>query len=138
MQRPPSLSDVILPCSYCPIPLWQAVPRRRKNNDHYHFQLFVKAVENPSSRFRVHSDSKSKRITRGNAHTSDDSGHYRHSSMLSFAGFDSFAEVKREFKFRDNCPNFYIHRKAMSHDRHGEHESMISMASILSSWTNHQ
>ena len=65
----------------------------------------------PSSRVRVHSDYKSKRITRGNVYTSNDTGHYGHCSMLGFAGFDSFTEVRRGFKFRHNDPNFYLDRK---------------------------
>ncbi|KAG1849200.1 hypothetical protein F4604DRAFT_1811164 [Suillus subluteus] len=96
--------------------------------------IFAKAVEIPSppSRVRLDSDSSSKRIERSAARASNVPGHRRHSSELSFAGFDSFAEVRRGFEFHDHRPNFYPPPGANSHSQHNKHESMFSIASISS------
>ncbi|KAG2030786.1 hypothetical protein BDR03DRAFT_161432 [Suillus americanus] len=96
--------------------------------------IFAKAVEIPSppSRVRLDSDSSSKRIEPSAALASNVPGHRRHSSELSFAGFDSFAEVRRGFEFHDHRPNFYPPPGANSRSQHNKHESMFSIASISS------
>jgi hypothetical protein len=96
--------------------------------------IFAKAVEIPSppSRARLDSDSSSKCIGRSAARASNVPGHRRHSSELSFAGFDSFAEVRRGFEFHDHRPNFYPPPGANSRSQHNKHESMFSIASISS------
>ncbi|OJA11619.1 hypothetical protein AZE42_05475 [Rhizopogon vesiculosus] len=96
--------------------------------------IFAKAVEIPSppSRVRLNSDSSSKLFTRTTARASNVPGHYRHSSELSFAGFDSFTEVRRGFEFRDNRPNFYPPPGATSRAQHNKRESMFSIASVSS------
>ncbi|KAG1847994.1 hypothetical protein C8R48DRAFT_779063 [Suillus tomentosus] len=96
--------------------------------------IFAKAVEIPSppSRVRLDSDTSSKRIGRSAGRTSNVPGHYRHSSELSFAGFDSFAEVRRGFEFHDNRPNFYPPPGATSRSDHNKRESMFSIASVSS------
>ncbi|KAG2365179.1 hypothetical protein BDR07DRAFT_1470529 [Suillus spraguei] len=96
--------------------------------------IFAKAVEIPSppSRVRLDSDSSLKRIGRSSARTSNVPGHHRHSSELSFAGFDSFAEVRRGFEFHDHRPNFYPPPGAASRSRHNKRESMISIGSVSS------
>ncbi|KAG1854418.1 hypothetical protein DFJ58DRAFT_787853 [Suillus subalutaceus] len=86
----------------------------------------------PPSRVRLDSDSSSKRIERSAARASNVPGHRRHSSELSFAGFDSFAEVRRGFEFHDHRPNFYPPPGANSRSQHNKHESMFSIASISS------
>lgn len=58
-------------------------------------------------------------------------GHQRNSSGLSFAGFDSFAEIRRGFEFNDSRPGFYP-PSGMSDKRHQKHESVYSIASISS------
>ena len=92
--------------------------------------IFAKAVEIPSppSRTRLDSDSNSKRLARA----SNVPGHYRHSSELSFAGFDSFPEVRRGFEFHDNRPNFYPPPGVTSRSQHSRHESVFSIASVSS------
>jgi len=99
-QQPPSLPDIIsLPEStHCRLSLLKAVLAEEKEYRPFSLSdvipplaivkslsatslayeetavlksLFMKAVENPFSRVRVHSDSRSKRITRANARTSD-------------------------------------------------------------------
>ncbi|KAG2338846.1 hypothetical protein BDR05DRAFT_951659 [Suillus weaverae] len=96
--------------------------------------IFAKAVEIPSppSRVRLDSNSSSKRIGRSAARASYVPGHYRHSSELSFAGFDSFAEVRRGFEFHDHRPNFYPPPGATSRSQRNKHESMFSIESISS------
>ncbi|KAG2134191.1 uncharacterized protein EDB93DRAFT_1173064 [Suillus bovinus] len=96
--------------------------------------IFAKAVEIPSppSRVRLDSDSSSKRIERSAARPSNVPGHHRHSSELSFVGFDSFAEVRRGFEFHDNRPNFYPPPGATSRNQHNKRESMFSIASVSS------
>ncbi|KAG1727136.1 hypothetical protein EDB19DRAFT_1914356 [Suillus lakei] len=96
--------------------------------------IFAKAIEIPSppSRVRLDSDSSSKHIGRSTARASNVPGHYRHSSELSFAGFDSFAEVRRGFEFHDHRPNFYPPPGATSRSQRNKHESMFSIASVSS------
>ncbi|KIJ60131.1 hypothetical protein HYDPIDRAFT_32553 [Hydnomerulius pinastri MD-312] len=96
--------------------------------------IFAKAVEIPSppTRVRLDSDSSSKRRARGVVRSSIIGGHQRNSSALSFAGFDSFAEVRRGFEFNDSRPGFYPPPGATSDARHGRHESVFSIASVSS------
>lgn len=96
--------------------------------------IFAKAIEvsSPPSRVRLDSDSSSKRIGRSAARASNVPGHRRHSSELSFAGFDSFAEVRRGFEFHDHRPNFYPPPGATSRSQHNKRESMFSIGSVSS------
>ncbi|KIK98105.1 hypothetical protein PAXRUDRAFT_725108 [Paxillus rubicundulus Ve08.2h10] len=105
--------------------------------------IFAKAVEIPSPcpRPRLDSDSSSKRGARdiarssvisSHARNSMVSNHTRNSSALSFAGFDSFAEVRRGFEFSDDRPGFYPPPGASSDKQHGRHESIFSIASVSS------
>ena len=55
------------------------------------------------------------------------SKHGRQESALSFAGFDSFGEIRRDFEFTDDRPSFYP--PAATHRRHHQQASAISMAS---------
>ncbi|KAF8839757.1 hypothetical protein BDN67DRAFT_736710 [Paxillus ammoniavirescens] len=107
--------------------------------------IFAKAVEIPSPRPRprprLDSDSSSKCRARdvarssmvsSHARNSMISSHTRNSSALSFAGFDSFAEVRRGFEFVDDRPGFYPPPGASSDKQHGRHESVFSIASVSS------
>ncbi|KAF9219060.1 hypothetical protein BS17DRAFT_439592 [Gyrodon lividus] len=95
--------------------------------------IFAKAVEIPSpSARRLDSDSGSKRRAHDIARSSLVMGHQRNSSALSFAGFDSFAEVRRGFEFSDNRPGFYPPSGASCDRQHGRHESVFSIASVSS------
>ncbi|KAH7906866.1 hypothetical protein BJ138DRAFT_568044 [Hygrophoropsis aurantiaca] len=96
--------------------------------------IFAQALEipSPATRVRLDSDSSSKRKARNLARNSVANSHYRHSSQLSFAGFDSFAEVRRGFEFNDSRPGFYPPSGVTSLSQHGRHESVFSIASVSS------
>ncbi|KAG2349287.1 hypothetical protein BDR05DRAFT_994348 [Suillus weaverae] len=74
----------------------------------------------------------SKRIGRSAARASYVPGHYGRSSELSFAGFDSFTEVRRGFGFHDHRPNFYPLPRATLPSQRNKHESTFSIESISS------
>lgn len=95
--------------------------------------IFAKASEIPAaSRMRLNSDSSSKRQARDISGVSQESnGHARQSSSVSFAGFDSFAEIRRGFEFGQDRPAFYP-PPAATRRRHGKQESMFSIASVSS------
>ncbi|EGO19639.1 hypothetical protein SERLADRAFT_443108 [Serpula lacrymans var. lacrymans S7.9] len=124
-----TLSDIIPPLSHArALSTGSAI-----EDDSVLKSIFAKASEipSPAPRMRLDSDSSSKRRARGVARTSLIPGHYRNSSDLSFAGFDSFAEVRRGFEFA-NRPDFYPPPGATSHGHHGRHESVFSIASVSS------
>ena len=79
---------------------------------------------------RVDSGKSFSRVPRDNSIPSDVSRHARHSSEMSFAGFDSFDEVRRGFEFHDHRPAFYPPQSAVP--RHFRNESAFSIASISS------
>ena len=79
---------------------------------------------------RIDSDSNSKRRARDPAGTQNN-GHTRNSSALSFVGFDSFAEVRRGFEFGQDRPAFYPPASA-TRRRRGKRESVLSIASVSS------
>lgn len=87
-------------------------------------------IESPPERPRLNSDASSKREARNTARNSY--GHHRNSSVLSFVGFDTFAEVRRGFEFNDSRPGFYPPPNTMSDGRHRKHESFYSIASVSS------
>ncbi|KAH0838886.1 hypothetical protein J3R83DRAFT_7313 [Lanmaoa asiatica] len=90
-------------------------------------------IESPPERPRLHSDASSKREARYAARNSYViAGHQRNTSALSFAGFDSFAEVRRGFEFNDSRPGFYPPPGTTSDRRHRKHESFYSIASVSS------
>ena len=78
----------------------------------------------------LESDSSSKRGAQEAANASWNSKHARQESALSFTGFDSFAEIRRGFKFTDDCPSFYP--PAATRKRHHQQASAISMATFVS------
>ncbi|KAH7884200.1 hypothetical protein F5I97DRAFT_1671717 [Phlebopus sp. FC_14] len=97
--------------------------------------IFAKAVEIPSppiARPRLDSDSSSKRIARADISRNSIMSHKRSSSALSFAGFDSFAEIRRGFEFNDSRPGFFPPLDVPSFSRHAKHESIFSIASVSS------
>ncbi|KAF8126205.1 hypothetical protein EV363DRAFT_1174651 [Boletus edulis] len=90
-------------------------------------------IESPSERPRLNSNSPSKREAREAARKSFVvASHQRNSSALSFAGFDSFAEIRRGFEFHDSCPGFYPLPATMSAGQQQKHESIQSIASVSS------
>lgn len=96
--------------------------------------IFAKASEIPSaSRVRLDSDSSSKRQAREFSKVSqeENTSHARQSSTVSFAGFDSFAEIRRGFEFGSDRPAFYP-PPAATRRRHGKQESLFSIASVSS------
>ncbi|KAF7982388.1 hypothetical protein HWV62_28475 [Athelia sp. TMB] len=84
-------------------------------------------------RARLSSNASSKRRSRASVRFSRAS--YRHSRMssgASFAGFDSFAEVRRGFEFSQDRPAFYPPPAAATRRRHAKRESLLSIASVSS------
>lgn len=80
----------------------------------------------PHPRPRVNSDSSNKRKPRTSYR------HSRHSSGLSFAGFDSFEEFRRGFEFESNCAPFYPPPGATRRPHHAAQDSLFSIASVSS------
>jgi serine/arginine repetitive matrix protein 2 len=90
-------------------------------------------IESPPERPRLDSNSPSKREAREAARKSFVvASHQRNSSALSFAGFDSFAEIRRGFEFHDSRPGFYPLPATMSAGQQRKHESIQSIASVSS------
>ena len=90
-------------------------------------------IDSPPERPRLDSGSASKREARDAARRSFVvAGHQRNSSGLSFAGFDSFAEIRRGFEFNDSRPRFYPPPGATSDSRDRKHNSVYSIASVSS------
>ncbi|KAG8220621.1 hypothetical protein J3R82DRAFT_2877 [Butyriboletus roseoflavus] len=90
-------------------------------------------IESPPKRPRLDSGASSQRETRNAARNSHViAGHQRNPSVLSFVGFDSFAEVRRGFEFNDSRPGFYPLPNSTSDRRHRKHESFYSIASVSS------
>jgi len=90
-------------------------------------------IESPPERLRLDSNSTSKRDLCGAARKSFAvAGHKRNSSGLSFAGFDSFSEIRRGFEFNDSRPGFYPPPGTTSDRRNRKHDSVYSIASVSS------
>ena len=90
-------------------------------------------VESPPERPRPNSDSASNHEARRPARNSFlVAGHQRTSSELSFAGFDSFTEIRRGFEYNDSRPGFYPPPATVSDRRRQKHDSVYSIASISS------
>lgn len=89
-------------------------------------------IESPPERLRLDSDTSFKSAEWDPARNSYIvAGHQRNGSGLSFAGFDSFAEVRRGFEFNNSRPGFYPPGTS-SDKRHRKHESFYSIASVSS------
>ena len=86
-------------------------------------------IRSEDHRMRLKSDSSSKQGAQEAANSSWNSKHARQESALSFAGFDSFAEIWRGFKFTDDCLSFYP--PAATHRCHHQQASAISMATFV-------
>lgn len=89
-------------------------------------------VARPAPRPRLDSDSSSKRRMRDESNASDPYRHSTASSIASFAGLESFDEVRRGFEFHDNRPAFYPPQSASAIPHHLRNESVFSIASISS------
>ncbi|KAF9457373.1 hypothetical protein BDZ94DRAFT_1175700 [Collybia nuda] len=122
-EKPKTLSDIIPPPSHV---------RSLSNSsmldedDSILKSIFAKAADIPQPRARVNSDSSVKRRARENYYR-----HSRHSSGLSFAGFDSFDEVRRGFEFNNNSAPFYPPPASRRYN-HNKHDSLFSIASVSS------
>ncbi|CCM05311.1 uncharacterized protein FIBRA_07525 [Fibroporia radiculosa] len=93
----------------------------------------------PVPRRRALSDCSSRRSTHGLPDVSYSNGshgsHSRRSSELSFAGLESFDEIRRGFEFGPNRPTFYPPPGAISRPSRPSHwreQSMFSIASVSS------
>ncbi|GLB36845.1 hypothetical protein LshimejAT787_0311320 [Lyophyllum shimeji] len=121
--KPQTLSDIIPPLSHV---------RSLSNasamleDDSVLKSIFAKASDIP--RPRVNSDSSVKRRTREGLQYR----HSRHSSGMSFAGFDSFDEVRRGFEFSNDQPFYPPPAATRRHYNHRQQDSLFSIASVSS------
>ena len=130
-QQPLNLSDIIPPPSRV-----RAMSTGSMIDDNsVLISILANAIEirSTSSRMRVDSDSSSKRQARELSKVSQEQahGHGRQDSSISFAGLDSFAEIRRGFEFAQERPAFYP-PPAATRRKHGKQESMFSIASVSS------
>ena len=109
MEKPLTLSDIIPPAS--------------------HVRAMLQASQDSgNSRVRLDSGSSEKRDARETA--SGESNHARPSSGISFAGMESFAEIRRGFEFTRDRPAFYP--PSATRRRAPQRDSMLSIASVSS------
>ncbi|KAI0635339.1 hypothetical protein C8Q77DRAFT_1054820 [Trametes polyzona] len=132
-SRPLTLSDIIPPISHSR----SQSQASNVEDDSVLKSILAKAADSlpaETGRARVDSQTSSKRsphvsfpedVSRPPAHSRTESG-------LSFAGFDSFEEVRRGFEFRPDRPAFWPPREAVFRPAHQQHESLYSIASISS------
>ncbi|KAI0794946.1 hypothetical protein C8Q75DRAFT_791510 [Abortiporus biennis] len=101
--------------------------------------IMAKAAEMPieiapqveeQARSRTNSQTSSKR--RSMIVDTSRSNHTRSSSEISFAGFESFEQVRRHFEFGPDRPAFYPPPGANTSRSHNKHESIFSIASVSS------
>ncbi|EIN05384.1 hypothetical protein PUNSTDRAFT_127845 [Punctularia strigosozonata HHB-11173 SS5] len=133
-DRPLTLSDIIPPPSHVRALSTSVI----EEDSEVLKSIFAKAaeVDAADSRLRVDSTTSSKRRARDMAMaslTGAAAGHKRGTSEISFAGLDSFEEVRRGFEFGPNRPAFYAPQGARATKRtHGRETSLFSIASISS------
>ncbi|KDQ55355.1 hypothetical protein JAAARDRAFT_59878 [Jaapia argillacea MUCL 33604] len=97
--------------------------------------IFAQAAEIAplQPRIRLDSDSSSKRRVRVRRVSHPAIAHSRNESGVSFAGLDSFDEIRRGFEFHPNRPAFYPPPGTSSaRPSHGREASMFSIASVSS------
>ncbi|KAF8060726.1 hypothetical protein FPV67DRAFT_304096 [Lyophyllum atratum] len=121
--KPQTLSDIIPPPSHVRS---LSASSMMLDDDSVLQSIFAKASDIPRPRVRVNSDTSVKRRARDNQYR-----HSRHSSGMSFAGFESFDEVRRGFEFSNERP-FYPPPAARRHAHHRQQESLFSIASVSS------
>jgi serine/arginine repetitive matrix protein 2 len=121
-NKPQTLSDIIPPPSHVRT---LSDSSMMDEDDSVLKSIFAKAsdIPAPQSRRRVNSDSSAKRRT-GYRHS-------RHSSGLSFVGFDSFDEFRRGFEFGSDRAPFYP-PPASRRNNYGRPDSLLSIASVSS------
>ncbi|RDB27260.1 hypothetical protein Hypma_004359 [Hypsizygus marmoreus] len=124
-KKPQTLSDIIPPPSHVRSLSNSSI---MDEDDSVLQSIFAKITDVPQARPRprVDSDSCTKRRAREIQYR-----HSRHSSGLSFAGFDSFDEVRRGFEFSTDRP-FYPPAPVTRRNNHSRHESLFSIASVSS------
>ncbi|KAG5641013.1 hypothetical protein DXG03_006381 [Asterophora parasitica] len=117
-EKPQTLSDIIPPPSHVRS---LSSASMMDDDDSVLKSIFAKVSDIPQPRPRVNSDSSAKPRYR----------HSRHSSGMSFAGLDSFDEVRRGFEFSIDRP-FYPPPVARRNARHNKQDSLFSIASVSS------
>ena len=128
MEKPLTLSDIIPPASHV-----LAMSQSSKIEDNSVLKsAFARVTKFPSgeTRMRVDSDCSEKREARETAKSSGESSHARHSSGISFAGMESFAEVRRGFEFTQDRPAFYP--PSATRRRRRQRDSSFSVTSFAS------
>jgi serine/arginine repetitive matrix protein 2 len=86
----------------------------------------------PQARPRLDSTASSKRLSQDLANLSKLSGHSRNASERSFAGLESYEEIRRAFEFGPNRPTFYPPPGAASRTYDKQRESFYSITSMSS------
>jgi serine/arginine repetitive matrix protein 2 len=127
-KKPLTLSDIIPPPSHS-----HSLSQSATEEDSAVLKsIFAKAVDIPAAapRMRLDSDSSSKRQVRDNSWRTAATAHNRHSSEVSFAGFESFEEVRRGFEFANR--QAYYPAANMSRRTQWRRESVFSIASVSS------
>jgi len=117
-DKPITLSDIIPPPSHFRS---MSDSSMMIDDDSVLKSIFAKVSDIPPPRMRVDSSASAMRRAMYR--------HSRHSSGMSFSGFDSFDEVRRGFEVSDSQP-FYPPPAARRN--HGRHESVFSIASVSS------
>ena len=92
--------------------------------------IFAK-ITGPQTRSRVNSEASARQVAR-EKRRSIYKARSRPTSGISFAGFDSFDEVRRGFEFSDERPAFYPPPAATRRGPHRRHESTFSIMSVSS------
>ncbi|KAG6865214.1 hypothetical protein C0991_004415 [Blastosporella zonata] len=126
-DKPKTLADIIPPPSH--VRSLSNSSSIMEDEDSVLNSILAHVSEIPRPRIRVNSDSSVKQRLRAQIQYR----HSRHSSGMSFAGFDSFDEVRRGFEFSNEQP-FYPPPAAggrlNTHRR--QQESIFSIASVSS------
>ncbi|KAG5650532.1 hypothetical protein H0H81_011921 [Sphagnurus paluster] len=126
--KPQTLADIIPPPSH--VRSLSNTSMMEEDEDSVLKSIFAQAsgVPIPRPRVRVNSDSSPRSRMRNSG---IQYRHSRHSSAMSFVGFDSFDEVRRGFEISSERP-FYPPVATRRSTRHNRHESLFSIASVSS------
>ncbi|KAG5732016.1 hypothetical protein E4T56_gene18279 [Termitomyces sp. T112] len=125
-DTPKTLADIIPPPSH--VRSLSNASSLMLEDDSVLKSIFSKASDIPQPRPRLDSDSSVKSRVRGNAQTQY--RHSRHSSGISFAGFESFDEVRRGFEFSGDQQFYPPPSRRAANPR--QRDSLLSIASVSS------
>ncbi|KAF8814601.1 hypothetical protein BYT27DRAFT_7249906 [Phlegmacium glaucopus] len=126
-NEPLTLSDIIPPPSHARSLSYSTT---MDEDDSILKSIFAK-ITAPEARSRVTSDASARQAAREKRRSIYKSMS-RPTSGISFAGFESFEEVRRGFEFSDERPAFYPPPAASRRVPHRRHESALSIMSVSS------